>query len=320
MLSVVVASYNRSALLPRLVDALAAQRGVDSLEMVIVDDASPDDTWSTLQDLAGGGDIELRVLRHDRNRGAAAARNTGWRAARGERVLFTDDDCVPEPDWAATLAAAGETVDIVQGRTIADPAQDANFGPFSLSVDVRAERWTYETCNISYPRALLEKLDGFDEGFRYPYGEDIDLAWRAKESGATTTFVADAVVRHDVRPSSFRFYMRDLRRRDGLVRAVALHPALRANLFHRLFNRRTHAPALASLAAAGVLMARPTSVVRWAVAVAAGSRYALTVRRTRRGPKPRWKWVEVVPLMFAADMCEMAILARASARYGAIVL
>src|SRR4051812_244886 len=90
--SVVVATRNRAALLPRLVAALEAQAGAPAFEVVLVDDASHDHTPTTLEQLTESASVPVRHLRLDENRGPATARNAGWRAARGELIAFTDDD------------------------------------------------------------------------------------------------------------------------------------------------------------------------------------------------------------------------------------
>src|SRR5204862_5945534 len=99
-------------------------------ELIIVDDGASDDTWQTLQRLASSAPLTLLPLRHPANRGPAAARNLGWRSAKGPIVAFTDDDCVPQPGWLAALVAGMAEADIVQGRTVLDEVQARTRGPF----------------------------------------------------------------------------------------------------------------------------------------------------------------------------------------------
>ena len=98
--------------------------------------------------------------------GPAAARNAGWHAALGQLVAFTDDDCVPQPEWLATLAAALQVADIAQGCTLPDPAQEHLLGPFARTMDVRSETGYYQTCNVGYRRSVLEAVGGFDDDLR----------------------------------------------------------------------------------------------------------------------------------------------------------
>ncbi|MEA2352273.1 MAG: mycofactocin glycosyltransferase, partial [Thermoleophilaceae bacterium] len=90
-----VPTRDRAERLPVLLEALAAQTlARDRYEVVAVDDGSADDTPRVL----AAADVD-RVVRHERSRGPAAARNSGWRAASAPLVAFTDDDCRPEPGW-----------------------------------------------------------------------------------------------------------------------------------------------------------------------------------------------------------------------------
>lgn len=86
--SVVIPAYNRERTLLRAVRSVLDQSFRD-LELIVVDDASTDDTRTVVEGLA---DTRVRCVSHDRNRGAAAARNTGIRAARGDYVAFLDSD------------------------------------------------------------------------------------------------------------------------------------------------------------------------------------------------------------------------------------
>src|SRR3954452_3482097 len=97
--TVVAATHNRARRLEALLASLAEQTiGTEAFEVVIVDDASQDDTPAVLE-RALAGPLDLRVLRQAEGGGQAAARNAGWRAATAPVVAFTDDDCVCARDW-----------------------------------------------------------------------------------------------------------------------------------------------------------------------------------------------------------------------------
>lgn len=86
--SVIIPTYNRAELLPRAVDSVLAQT-FTNYEIIIVDDCSPDNTQAIISEF---DDSRIRSLRHERNQGASAARNTGIEYARGEYIAFLDDD------------------------------------------------------------------------------------------------------------------------------------------------------------------------------------------------------------------------------------
>ena len=85
--SVIIPAYNRADVLPRAIASVLNQTFTD-YEIIVVDDASTDDTASVAQNANG----PVHVIHHEFNRGAAAARNTGIRAASGAYVAFLDAD------------------------------------------------------------------------------------------------------------------------------------------------------------------------------------------------------------------------------------
>jgi glycosyltransferase involved in cell wall biosynthesis len=94
LVSVIIPSYNRSTLLPRAIKSVLDQTFSD-LEVIVVDDASTDDTRQSVENLK---DSRIRYVRHNINKGVNAARNTGIQSALGEFVAFldSDDEWLPE--------------------------------------------------------------------------------------------------------------------------------------------------------------------------------------------------------------------------------
>jgi glycosyltransferase involved in cell wall biosynthesis len=104
--SIIIPTHNRPDLLQLAVRSALAQDGV-SLELIIVDDGSTDNTPSVTSSFA---DPRVRVLRHDRPAGVSVARNDGIGLARGQWIAFLDDDDLWAPDkLSAQVAAAGRT-------------------------------------------------------------------------------------------------------------------------------------------------------------------------------------------------------------------
>mgnify|MGYP001328663425 CR=1 FL=1 len=319
-ISVVTATYRRAHLLARLVSAIEGQLGAGPVELVIVDDASPDETTAELQRLAEVAGVTLVPLRLPHNSGPATARNVGWRTARGALIAFTDDDCVPQPGWLAALVAGLVEADVVQGRTMPNPDQAANVGPFSRTLEVTDENGWYQTCNIGYRRALLERLGGFDEEFPDAAGEDTDLAWRARAAGATTAFAPGALVFHDIRPSRFTVSLRDTVRWRSAVLAVKKHPSLR-NRFHRRYVwRASHPPAMVAglglaLAVAGVVRRRRR--IAFLALLVPYVRFRTVRSPLAGGPKRR---VAAIPAALVIDLAEVGVLTWASLRHRTLLL
>src|SRR5690348_15078750 len=102
--SVIVPVFNRAATIGRAVASVVVQTMAD-WELIVVDDGSADDPAGALAALS---DARLRLLRHERNRGAAAARNTGIAAARAPLIAFLDSDDEWLPEKLARQVAAVE--------------------------------------------------------------------------------------------------------------------------------------------------------------------------------------------------------------------
>jgi glycosyltransferase involved in cell wall biosynthesis len=239
--SVVVATHNRAEDLARMLDGLVAQERPPD-EVIVVDDGSTDRTAAVLERAERGGPLPLRVIRRPVAAGPATAREEGWRAAGGDLIAFTDDDCVPGPGWLAAgeRAWARRPGSFVQGRT--EP-QELHPGPFSRSLRVDRLNASFPTCNMLYPRVLLERIGGFDTQTygRDPGGEDCDLAWRAIEAGARPEFAADAVVQHAVTHPGPLGKLRIAARWTTPMTAYARHPGLRKSQFiHWIFWKDIH--------------------------------------------------------------------------------
>ncbi|HEX8104726.1 MAG TPA: glycosyltransferase [Solirubrobacteraceae bacterium] len=300
--SVVVPAHGRPERLQALLRALREQ-GADEL-IVVLDGA--DRTLERILATERRG-LPLRVQRHPEPRGPAAARNTGWRAARHPLIAFTDDDCEPAPGWLAALREAASPDAVVQGRVVPHPQEREKLGPFARTLVVEAAGPWFQTANIRYPRALLEQLGGFDEGYRHPAGEDTDLGWRAYEAGAPVAFAPDAVVWHAVHPLGVRGCIRGAARWASAVGVVRRHPGIRAHLPRRIFWKPSHERLV--LAAAGLALARPT---RGAALLA-----VLPYLLLRVGGPASWP---AVPGHLAVDAAEVAAMVRGSVKARTVVL
>ncbi len=217
--SVVIPAYQAAGLIGICLRSLfAQQRRPDRLQVIVVDDASRDDTAERAEALAGeaaAAGVELRVLRQPDNRGPAAARNAGAAAATGEVVLFTDSDCDPAPDWVAEMLApfADPTVSAVKGayRT-RQTSLAARFAQAEFEDRYRLLEKS-ETVDVvfSYSAAfrtqVFREFGGFDTRFPVADNEDTEFSYRIAEAGHRAVFNPRALIYHR-HPETLARYLR----------------------------------------------------------------------------------------------------------------
>ena len=209
-------------------------------------------------------------------------------------------------------AAAEHPGAIVQGRTTPNSREAEKAG--ALARTKRIERgpgpW-FQTCNIAYPRALLEQSSGFDESFGRPFGEDVDLAWRALEGGASAHFAEEAVVEHAVEEQTAAEFVRGGLRDPDEALIFKRHPRLLAEVaVAGVFKARSHAYLAAAVA--GVLLSRRS---RPAAALALPYAGLLAARARALGATPGQ-----IPLLIAYDVAETVSAAQGSLRHGVAAL
>lgn len=262
-LSVVVATRDRAAALRRCLAALAAQ-DAGELEVVVVDDASRD-RGAAEQAIAVCG-LQARLIRGP-GRGPATARNLGWRATHGDVVCFTDDDCEPQPGWAALLGDAAALSGVAAGRTMVEEGAPAPVVASqaitdylqSASLDPATGRLGFApTCNLAATREALARLP-FDETFPTAAGEDRDFSTRAEAAGLAPLYVPVAVVVHRPELTGRAFLRQQYRYGQGAVRFRAAgegrglaRPGFYAGLVRAGFAHGPRAGALVLAAQAAV--------------------------------------------------------------------
>lgn len=226
--SVVVPTYNRPHRLRAAIESIVTQSFKD-YEVILVDDGSTiSEQREQLKEIEDSYK-KVKVIRQE-NSGPAAARNRGWREAKGDVVLFTDDDCLVPSDWVEKLQEGFEPgVAAVGGPFV--PAESH----FKNSIFAKYHRWEAEdmyrpieqsrrqqeplphgiTANIAYRRSILEEFDGFDEGFPVAGGEDADLIRRVSEERHSFKYIPSPVSHND--PYSWEtFIKRSYNRGKGL--------------------------------------------------------------------------------------------------------
>lgn len=188
--SVVVVAYNESARIQGCITAILAN-DFPEFEVVVVDDASDDDTASIA---AACDDMRVKVLRNEVRLGPAASRNFGISACRGDYIFFLDADCTVGSDWirmGAEPMEDNESIIAVEGAMFYERARPSIFdkvpvNPFynlELRGSLTAPRCDFGSGNLAIRRSALLTVGGFNAR-RYPNGrEDTDLGRRLMRLG-----------------------------------------------------------------------------------------------------------------------------------------
>jgi glycosyltransferase involved in cell wall biosynthesis/peptidoglycan/xylan/chitin deacetylase (PgdA/CDA1 family) len=221
-ISVVIPTFNRRDILTRTLPAVLAQDFLpEECEVVVVVDGSTDGTVDVLQGFKPT--VEFRILQQPR-RGPAAARNAGLKAARGEWVLFLDDDilCGPELLKHHLAAHTGHDSLLVHGPIFVAPESpdsliaestrfwyEGYYGRVMAEKRLRLPAETYLISNSSARRALFLGSGGFDE--RIPSKEDSELGIRLWKMGIPFRYIPEAVTYEIFVKSSGDFLRRDVR-------------------------------------------------------------------------------------------------------------
>jgi glycosyltransferase involved in cell wall biosynthesis len=205
--SLVLCTRNRAAQLERCLVSIARLNFERDRELILVDNGSTDDTGALIRDFAA--DVGFPVIPVYENRpGLGRARNAGLAAARGEIIVFTDDDCYPLHDFldrvveAFALPELGYLGGAIRLYDPSDAALTISYLTESRVLPPRRFLWPglVQGANMAFRRAALDEIGGFDPGFGpgTPFvADDIDAAARASAAGWTGLFLAEAVVLHD---------------------------------------------------------------------------------------------------------------------------
>lgn len=206
--SVIVPTYNSEDTIKGCLNSLFNQKFDDKYEVIVVDDASLDNTLIAVEKYF------VKILRQ-KHMGPAAARNLGAKNASGQILLFTDADCVPESNWISEMCAPFKDKQIagVQGRYKSrQNSITARFSQYEIE-----ERYEIMSKNRyvdfigSYSAAYNTEVflgeGGFDEAFSTASGEDADLSYRLESKGLKMVFAPGAVVYHE-HPSDILQYLK----------------------------------------------------------------------------------------------------------------
>lgn len=287
--SVVIPTRGRPQLLNRCLASLVLQRFDPArYEIIVVDDGPSDDTREVVTGWAAHTEEQgprITYIPSMGPHGPAAARNLGWRAARGTIIAFTDDDTIARTDWLKNgVRAFEEGVDAVTGRVV----MPLSHTPTDYELDAKhLETAEFVTANCFCRKKVLEDLGGFDERFRFAWREDSDLQFRLIDYQANILYEPKAVMMHPIRPAGWGVSLQQVKKVQFDALLYKKHP----RLYRRKIRARprwdfyiTVAALLACLASllAGAPAAAIASGLLWLVMT--GRFCFQRLRRTSKSP------------------------------------
>jgi GT2 family glycosyltransferase len=207
-LSVVIVTFNSRGSVTAALPALCPQLRDDD-ELVVVDNASSDDTIGAVRAVAP----RARLVENGRNLGFAAAANAGARVARGDVLVFLNPDATPAPGFVDAIAAGSDRwtawmglVTAERGRVINTSGGVVHFTgiawageagtPVAAAPRVAREVAFLSGACLAIGRDDWERLGGFAEAY-FMYQEDVDLSLRVRLAGGRVGIEPSAVVDHD---------------------------------------------------------------------------------------------------------------------------
>lgn len=210
-MTVVVLNYNGMRFLDECLSSLANQTYRD-FEVVVVDNGSTDGSAQYLAQRYSG---ECRLLFNERNLGFATGNNRALALARGELIVFLNNDTRTDPHWLRELVTAADRYpeagslasqirsyqrpDVLDtaGIIIYRDGMSRGLGrmqPAAVFCEQR-EVFAPSGCAALYRRRVLDEIGGFDDDF-FAYCEDMDLGMRARLAGWTSRYIPTARVYH----------------------------------------------------------------------------------------------------------------------------
>ncbi|MGB5135690.1 MAG: glycosyltransferase [Prochlorococcaceae cyanobacterium] len=218
--SIVIPTYRRHEELSECLNNLAYYFEVDvyeqhgiQIEVIVTDDAHDPELRALL--------LQLYPWCHytsGPSRGPAANRNHGARTAIGEWIVFTDDDCLPQPGWIEAFSRAADECDVLEGQTSALGTRYRA----DMECPINESGGYLWSCNFAIRRTVFLEMGGFDETFPAPAMEDVELNARINKANLRRRFLPHALVLHPWRRRKGLDYVKAHAR--SVANYVRLHP------------------------------------------------------------------------------------------------
>jgi GT2 family glycosyltransferase len=255
VLSIILASYNRAADLHRLLQAYDRQTILQPFEILVVDNASGDQTREMLRSYQPRH-YSLRCEYLGQNLGQGPARNLAIPLATAPLVLFTGDDIVPEVDFVEAHLAAHrrfptETTAIlgriqwpedIPTNTVMqhiDGVGGEQFSFYHMTEEQVCDFRYFYTSNLSIKKSFLQACQPwFDPDYSLYGFEDIDLGYRLSRAGLQIRYTSAPTARHYHFHSAYSFARRQYKSGKMAHLFVQKNPELRELIFGQDFLER----------------------------------------------------------------------------------
>jgi glycosyltransferase involved in cell wall biosynthesis len=213
-ISIIIPTYQRPELLLRCLIALKRQNfSRDNYEVIVVTDGADATTRHVVNHYRNELGMQLFCWSLPEKKGPAAARNYGWKHAKGRLIIFVDDDCIPEKNMIASYWNAfeysGEECVVFTGKVVVPLPEHPT--DYELNVS-HLETCEFVTANCACAKKCLEKVGGFDEAFEMAWREDSDLQFRFIDLQIPIQKVNEAQVIHPARKTSWGASLKEQRK------------------------------------------------------------------------------------------------------------
>lgn len=229
--AVTVGAYNEEKNIAYLIESLLKQTRLPD-EIVICDDGSTDKTAKITKSFA----VKYPQIKYiyQKNAGPAKARNNAWKSAAADVCVFTDGDCVPEPNWIEELLKplSEEKIGATAGgyKTLNNHSLLAQFIGYEIKWRYRNVKGEIDACgtySLAVRKNILEEIGGLNEKYSKASGEDWDMTYKISKK-YKLIFVPTAIVGH-YHPEKFWWYMKNqIRRAYDRIKVYKDHPDMRS--------------------------------------------------------------------------------------------
>jgi glycosyltransferase involved in cell wall biosynthesis len=226
LVSIIIPTFNGGSRIGRCLNALLNQTGPRDFEILVINDGSTDNTAEVVAGYPG-----IKLISQS-NAGPAAARNRGAQHACGTIILFTDDDCVPEPGWLEAMLEPFANPEVAGVKGVYRTKQKEVLARF---VQVEYEDryrlmsrhlWIdfVDAYSAGFRRNCFLEMGGYDTSFPVACAEDVELSYRMSSCGWKMKFVPKAVVSHTHPHTLWRYLKKKYKFAFWRVHALRKNP------------------------------------------------------------------------------------------------